>query len=90
MCKRHDQETEKTHEKTNSEPETKGAASDNHEDGQEHQDLEFAALANELLKLYDRNFSKRPNVDGRLRHSHRVRAGCHRCGFVPKKWEETR
>jgi hypothetical protein len=90
MCKRHDQETEKTHEKAGSQRIAKGAVTPNHEDGQKYKDLEFAALADELLRLYDRNFSKRPDVDGRLRHSHRFGPGCHRCGFVPQKREEAR
>jgi hypothetical protein len=90
MWKRYGQETEETHEKAGAQRIAEGAVTPNHEDGQEYKDLEFAALADELLRLYDRNFSKRPDVDGRLRHSHRVRSGCHRCGFVPKKREEAR
>jgi hypothetical protein len=44
MCKRHDEETEKTHEKTETEQPSKGAAPLDHEDRAQHQDLERAAL----------------------------------------------
>jgi hypothetical protein len=90
MCKRYGEESKETHEKAGAQRIAESATPPDYENGKEHKDLEFAALADELLKLYDRNFSKRPNMDGRLRHSHRFGPGCHRCGFVPQKWQETR
>jgi hypothetical protein len=84
MCKRHDQETEKTPNETEIKRIAKGATSQNHENGQEHQDLELATLR----RLLAYGLSKPAHVDGRLRHRHRVRSGCHRCGFVPKEWKK--
>jgi hypothetical protein len=86
MCKRHDQETKETHEKTGPQRIAEGAASANHEDGQEYQDLELATLR----RLLEYGLSKPAHVDGRLRHRHLVRSGCHRCHFVPKEREEAR
>jgi hypothetical protein len=49
-----------------------GHPSQNHEDGQEHKDLEPSTR---------RLSGLRPP----FQHNHRNAAGCHRCGFIPAK-----
>jgi hypothetical protein len=67
---------EKTHKKTRAFKRGQVTSATDNEKSSSHQNLEIAAL-NEFRK----------NVGRCGRHNHLGPSGCHRCYFVPRKWE---
>jgi predicted Zn-ribbon and HTH transcriptional regulator len=66
---------EKTHKKTRAFKRGQITSAPDNEKSPAHQDLELATLN-----------AYRKNVGRCGDHNHLQPAGCHRCGFVPRKW----